>query len=51
MSYECLMDIEKNYAAMFKYDFSKGIDNMNEHYKKVSWINYNLLIFKSKEKN
>ena len=35
MNYECLMDIEKNYEAMFKYDFSKEIDKMDEKYKRV----------------
>jgi len=29
------MDIDKNYKAMTKYDFSKLMEHMNEHYKKV----------------
>ena len=35
MSYECLIDLEKNYEAMFKYNFSTEIEKMNENYKKV----------------
>ena len=35
MNYECLMDIEKNYQAMFKYDFSKDLEKINENYKIV----------------
>ena len=41
MNYECLMDIERNYNAMFKYDFAKLIDNINSHYKNV---NFNIII-------